>query len=252
MAHQLWKVIHGEPYMINPHLGILGVNPRKKGRTTMARRHGARHMAWVRSFRKKGRHHRRKRNPYAVAGPLAGALNPRRHHRRRHLRRYRRNPPGRTIFNLPPLTAVLYGGVGFAGTAAVEGFAGSMLPVEWTGNMFGRYAVKIGSLIGITWLSRAIFGKGPSYMIGIGGGLYVLTSAVKDFMPGVIPGMSGPARLAGPLNLAAYRQMRDYKAPGIAAYRESRGMGSPMIGQPNTGATGGATNVVAARFRRFN
>jgi hypothetical protein len=210
-------------------------------------------MAWVRSFKKNRRHKRRYRhNPYAVAGPAAAALNPRRH--RRHHRRYRRNPVGgRRLFNLPPLTAVLYGGVGFAGTAAIEGFAGSFLPLTWTDTMLGRYAVKIGSLIGVTWLSRAIFGKGPSYMIGIGGGLYVLTSAVKDFMPGVIPGMGQPARLAGPLNLAAYRQMRgNYQAPGIAAYREGKGMGSPMIGQANTTATGGATNVVAARFRRFN
>jgi hypothetical protein len=89
--------------------------------------------------------------------------------------------------------------------------------------------------------------------MGIGGGLYVVTQAVHDFFPGMIPGMGQPARLAGPLNLAAYRQMRgDYRAPGIAAYRQGKGMGSPMIGQPNTTATGGATNVVAARFRRFN
>ena len=250
---RLWKVIHGEPYMINPHLGIigLGANPKKRGKK-MARRSGARHMAWVRSHKKnRPRKARRgyRRNPYALAGPAAAAMNPR--------RRYRRNPGGggrRTLFNLPPLTAVMYGGVGFAGTAAVEGFANQFVPLEWQGNMLGKYAVRLGSLIGVTWLSRMIFGKGPSYMIGIGGGLYVLTTAVREFMPGVIPGMGQPARLAGPLNLAAYRQMRggNYVAPGIGAYRESRGMASPMIGQPNTSATGGATNVVAARFRRFN
>jgi hypothetical protein len=219
----------------------------------MARKRGARHMAWVRSFKTNRRHKRRyRRNPYAVAGPAAAALNP----RRRHHGRYRRNPPSRTLFSLPPLTGMLYGGVGFAGTAAADGFISSFVPVEWTSSMIGRYAVKIGSLIGVTWLSRAILGRSASYMVGIGGGVYVISSAVRDFMPGVIPGMSGPARLAGPLNLSAYRQMRggNYQAPGIAAYRESRagGMGSPMIGQPNTTATSGATNVVAARFRRFN
>ena len=225
----------------------------------MARRNGSRHMAWVRSFKKNRRrsHSRRRarRNPYTMAGPVAAALNPRRR-RRRHARRnpglrrrhYRRNPV--KLFGLPPLMSVTYAGVGFAGTAAAESVIDSFLPLEWTGNLMGKYAVKIGSVIGVSWLSRMLLGRSASYMVGIGGGLYVLTSAVRDFMPGVIPGMGAPLNLAAyrtahaglgqPMNLSAYRQMRG-----------QRQLGSAVFGSRNTTATGGQTNVVAARFRRF-
>jgi len=262
---RLWKVFHGEPFMINPVLGIVGagVNPVRKVKTkrsrTMARRSSSRrHMAWVRSFRKNRRSRRRaRRNPYAMAGPVMGALNPRRrrsHRRRRNpvmrRRHYRRNPV--KLFGLPPLMSVAYATAGFAGTAALEGAANSFLPLEWTGSTLGKYATKIGSVIGVSWLSKMILGRSASYMVGIGGGLYVLTSAIRDFAPGVIPGLSGPLNLAAyrtahaglgqPMNLSAYRQMRG---------GSQRQLGSAVFGARNTTATGGQTNVVAARFRRF-
>lgn len=254
---RLWKTIHGEPFMVNPVLGILGTNPaRKKGRKTMAKRHGARHMAWVRSFRKNRSHRRRRarRNPYAMAGPIA-ALNPRRRHRRARrnpVRHHRRRNPVR-LFNLPPLTAVVYAGAGFAGTAYLEGFASGFVPAEWTGSTLGRYAVKIGSAIGVTWLSKLVFGRQASYLVGIGSGVYVAVSAVKDFAPGVIPGLSGPLNLSayrqmrGPLNLSAYRT-----GHGVKGYQTAHAnLGAPAFGAANTSRTTGATNVVAARFRRF-
>src|SRR5262245_45548792 len=110
---RLWKTFGGEPFMVNPHLGILGsINPRKKGSTMTARQ---RRMAYVRSFRKNPgrRHHRKhyKRNPFPVGGLI---VNPRR-------RRYKRNPGlakrfgSMKFFSLPPLQSVLWTGVGYFG-----------------------------------------------------------------------------------------------------------------------------------------
>lgn len=262
---RLWKVFHGEPFMINPVLGVIGagVNPNTKKRRVkkMARRssRGARHMAWVRSFKRKNPRRRKyRRNPYAMAGPVAAALNPRRRRRRYasnpRRRHYRRNPVSIRGLGLPPLMPIVYGGVGFAGTAWAEGFITGMLPLEWTGNLLAKYAVKIGSVLGVTWLAGMALGKAAKYMVGIGGGIYVIKSAAHDFVPGVIPGMEG---VRGPLNLSAYRRAHTGmgQPANLAAYREMRGprqLASPVFGAANTTATGGITNVVASRFRRLN
>ncbi len=156
---------------------------------------------------------------------------------------------------MPPLMPVVYAGAGFAGTAWAEGFITTMLPLEWTGNLLAKYAVKIGSVIGVTWLAGMALGRAAKYMVGVGGGVYVIKSACHDFVPGVVPGMEG---VRGPLNLSAYRQSHGNlgQPANLAAYRQMRGsarqLGSPVFGAANTTATGGITNVVASRFRRLN
>lgn len=242
---RLWKVIDGEPFMVNPQVvGILGLNPSRKKRRgkKMARRSSARHMAWVRSFKKKNprrRHRRARRNPYPVAGFAVNRRRARRSHRRRNpvMRRHRRarRNPSLFGFSLPPLQSVLYAGVGFVGVPMAEGVLSGFLPVSITSNTIGRYAIRIGAVIGLSTLARMVIGRDAAKMVGIGGGAYVLTTAVREFAPGMIPGMSAytPA-------LRAYTPMR-------------RSLGAPAFGATNTpyAASGGASNVVAARFRRF-
>ncbi len=247
---RLWKRFNGEPFMVNPHLGILGpVNPRKRRRRkNMAKGRSARHMAWVRSFRKKNprrRHRRSRRNPYPVAGL---ALNPRRRHRRRtrrnpvmryRRRRARRNPAILGL-SLPPLQPVLYAGIGFIGTPWLEGVLSAYMPASITTSTVGKYAVRIGSVVGLSMIAKMVLGKTAATYVGVGGGAYVLVTAIKEF--------SG----FNPMGLAAYR------SPGMGAYRSlgayrAPGLGAPAFGAMNTpaSASSGAANVVAARFRRF-
>ena len=252
---RLWKKFDGEPFMINPRLGILSaLNPRKRkrGRKVAKRGWGRAHMAWVRSFAKKGRKNRRRkyharRNAFPVAGLVA---NPRRRHRKnprhsyvrhwvkRGRRRYRRNP-GIMSFTrglaLPNVTKVIYAGAGYVGTPIVEGFLSPYLPASITTNTFGKYAVRIGSVVGLTFLAKAVLGREAATYVGIGGGSYVLISAVREFAPGVIPGLSAYTR-----PLAAY-------VPG--AGRNYTALGSGTLGNPFVNS--GTSDVAQRRFARF-
>lgn len=139
-------------------------------------------MEYVRSFRKNRRRHRRNpaENPFPVAGMVAN-------------RRHRRNPAQGTKilgFRLPPLKQVMYAGVGFVGVPVTESFINGFLPLSITSSVLGKYAVRIGSVIGLTWLSKNFLGSQAATLIGIGGGAYVLVSAVREFAPGVIPGLN--------------------------------------------------------------
>ncbi len=147
-------------------------------------------------------------------------------------RRYRRNP-SLMGFSLPPLQQVLYAGVGFVAVPVTEGFLNQFLPLSITGTTLGKYAVRIGSVIGLTWLGKAVLGKNAATMIGIGGGAYVLVSAVKEFAPGMIPGLN------------AYVQ----PGPSMSAYVPSYGRNySPMGELPGTQPIA----ATASRFRRFS
>jgi hypothetical protein len=245
---RLWKVFHGEPFMVNPHLGILGLNPkRKKGKaSSMAKSHRSKsHMSWVRSFRKNA--HRRK-----GGRRHAMAHNPRRrksyrrnpvHNARR--RSYRRNP-GLGLggfFSLPPLQSVIYGGVGFAGTPFLEGFLVPYLPTAITGNTVGKYATRIAVVLGLTFLAKSLLGREPAKMVGVGGGMYVAVSAVREFAPDV-------AKRIGLAGYTAYPGLNAYTSAGpvvqLAAYTSQKtglnGGGGSFVG---------STQAVASRFRRF-
>lgn len=235
---RLWNNLSGEPFMVNPHLGILGaVNPKKKGSRSMAHRSQKAKMAWVRSFRKNPRrHHARrhrhhaKRNPFPMAGLV---VNPRRARRNPGRFASRANAGIAGLFKLPPLQSVLYVGAGLIGTPIAEGFVGSWLPVSITGSTIGKYAVRIATVLGLSFLASKTLGREPAKMVAIGGGAYVLTTAIKEFAPGFIPG------------LAAY-------TGNMGAYTGNR-LGAPAWGARNTtiDAGDGGMNVVAARFRRF-
>lgn len=244
---RLWKVFDGEPFMVNPHLGILGLNPRRKMKVARLKKGSKEAKAYMAKIR------RRRKNPFPVGGLV---LNPRRRRRgggrkrsagsRRHVqkivlqnrrhRRRRHNPSlGRAGASLAP---VLYAGGGFVGTVALESVLTSgetpIIPVSITGNTLGKYAVRIGCGIAVAYLGKIIMGMDKAKQIAIGGGVYILTSAIKDFMPGTIPGM------------AAYRPMGAYRQ--LAAPRMNAGVlpfgvrSAPQLSGPGT----------PSRFRRFN
>lgn len=196
------------------------------------RRHGAAYMRYVRSFRKNRSHRRRhRRNPIPVGGVVVGA-NPRRRH-------YRRNPVmGRLKSVIPALQPVLYSGAGYVGAHALEYFltvpgtnpdgtvSQPLIPTTITGSSIGKYAVRIGCVIGVTYLAKLALGADKAKMVGIGGGVYVLTSALKEFMPTSVSPYLAEYRRTAP-RLAAYRP--------LAAANVTRGaFGQPMVSLSGT------------------
>jgi hypothetical protein len=192
----------------------------------------------------------------AVVGTLAG--NPR-HRRKRNPSKFRTRArkaalAARGFLGMPPLMPMVYGGVGFVSAAAITGFVwgtgttAGMVPADWKTNSDGsenkltKYAVLAGSLIGTTWIAKMLLGRGPAALAGVGGGIYVISQAVHDFLPDTIPGMSGP------LNLAAYKPVYTRQLNGYTST-----LRAPNFGAKNTtsSAPAGAANIVAARFRRF-
>lgn len=154
----------------------------------------------------------------------------------RRRRSYRRNPAIMGL-KLPPLQPVLYAGVGFVAVPVTEGFINQFLPLSITSTVLGKYAVRIGSVIGLTWLGKLALGANAATYIGIGGGAYVLVSAVKEFAPGVIPGLSSYV--------------------GMSAYVPGVGHNYSPLGAPSQTALSrtlpfqASPQAVASRFRRF-
>jgi hypothetical protein len=146
------------------------------------------------------------------------------------------------FFSLPPLQSVLYGGVGFAGTPFLEGFLVPYLPTAITSNTVGKYATRIAVVLGLTFLAKSLLGREPAKMVGVGGGMYVAVSAVREFAPDV-------ARRIGLAGYTAYPGLNAYTSAGpvvqLAAYTNNKrtlGGGGSFVG---------STQVVASRFRRF-
>lgn len=250
----LWGIYDGEPFMENPSLAIIG-NPRlqtKGKKRKMARRRKSSsslkaRMAHVRSFRKTARRkttkRRAKRNPYPIGGV---ALNPKRRRRstyvakRRSMRRRRgKRNPSIAGFALPPFQSVLYTGVGFLGVPLVEGFLNRFVPVSITGNQFGKYAVRIASVVGLSFLAKQVVGAEEAKKVAIGGGAYVLTTAAAEFLPESIKQSIG---------LSAYVQ------PGLSAYVDggrSTGLGLPSAGGSTFGQGNTSIGGTAERFKKF-
>jgi hypothetical protein len=135
---------------------------------------------------------------------------------------------------MPPLQAVLWAGVGFVAPSSIETWLNAnVIPASLSTNTIGKYAVKIGAVLGLSWAIKQVMGKDAGKMAGIGGGAWVLISALKDFAPGVIPGVSAYV-LPG--------------APGLSAYVPAN-KGLAAGGRPVFGASN--VRQIPSRFARF-
>lgn len=252
-----------EPFLMNPHLGI--INPqskrKKKGKKSMARRKSSKaHMAYVRSFRKGAKRsprrkarRARKSNPWPMAGMVVA--NPRRKRRTRAVSRrrssrrhsYSRNPRILGI-ELPPLNKVLFAGVGFMAPPMVEGLLSQFIPAEIQTSTLGKYAVRIAAVLALTFGVKRFVGKSEGDMVLIGGGVYVASTAAMEFLPNVFGG-SHPA--VAPTGVSSYvagtRQLSSYVP---ATGRIQNGLGLPSAAAFNRDASG-AFGGTASRFKRF-
>lgn len=135
----------------------------------------------------------------------AYSYNPR---RRRGHRRARRNPAVLGVA-LPPMHMIAYGAGGFIAPPMIEGWANQFLPASLTGSVLGRYAVKIGAVLGLTYLVKTLLSAKEAFPVALGGSLYVVVSAVNEFVPQLIP---HPAP-------APTTQVQAYRTGMIKAYR---------------------------------
>ena len=241
---RLWNMVDGEPFFVNPQLLIAGANPRhqtKKGKKSMRRMK-------TRS-RRRGRKNtpRRKTTKRRVHRMRARSVAPRRRrranpvHRRKSRSRRSRNPK---IFglSLPPLMPVVYAGAGFVAPPAIEGFISGFLPVEFSASTLGKFAIRFGTVLGGTWLVKRFIGANPAMYFGIGGGMYLLTSAIREFAP----------------EASRYLGLGAYTVAGQTAFPIQMGAYTRQLAEGGNGSQGGmniqhrgGTGTIPTRLRRF-
>lgn len=252
----LWDFYGGEPFMENPHLAVVGLNPRnksKKGKSMAARKRKTVRRGRKNAPRRKARRSAR-RNPFPTAGlafnprrKRRAKRNPARHSRRRHAAR--RNPALLGV-TLPPITMLAWGAGGFLATPMLEGFVSKFVPAQITGNVLGRYAMKVASVLGLTWLTKTIMSNKEAFPVALGGSLYVIVSAVNEFVPqltqlptstaqtGIIPLPGTKAYRSGMVN--AYRSgmvntgVNGYSKTGFSGSLPNLARALPGLAQPST------------------
>lgn len=236
---RLWNIVDGEPFFVNPQLLIAGANPRKKKGKNSMRRPKA---------RRRGRKAtpRRRKSTRRVHRMRSRSVAPKRRRRRSnpvHLRRSHRRKRNPRIMglDLPPLMPVVYAGAGFVAPPAIEGFISGFLPTELTASTLGKYAIRFGTVIGGTYLVKRFAGANPAMYFGIGGGLYLLTSAIREFAP----------EASKYLGLGAYTVAGQTAFPiQMGAYTRQLGHGNGSQGGMNIQSAGG-TGTIPMRYRRF-
>jgi hypothetical protein len=253
MPKGLWTKVNGEPFMENtpPRLGIL--NKRKRGAMAARKKKSGSKKGFVKQEIKSSVVRSFKKNPWPVGGAIVNKKKkPRFVKTKAAIKKYKQKRPERTVnilgISLPPLETVLYTGVGVVVSPITESFIARFLPLELTTSLVGRYAVRIASVLGLAWAAKVILGPNEAKAVGVGGGTYVLVSAIKDFAPGVIPGLSSYPRMA-----SYPRGLNGYQASTGAAYRP---LGFQRLGQPRSwgsplNVSGHGSATAQTRFNRF-
>jgi hypothetical protein len=127
---------------------------------------------------------------------------------------------------------IAWGAGGFLMPPMVEGFVNKFLPAEITSSTLGRYAVKIASVLGLTLLVKKVLSNREAFPVAMGGTMYVVVSAINEFIPQLNPSYSAPQGPALPPGTHAYR------GGMINAYRG--GMIATGVGQYTKGGVNGA------------
>lgn len=259
-SRRLWDVVDGEPFLVNPRLGILSNSRRRSKTRPKPTSNGAKKMA-RRARDSKGRFlkagsrrrtattrrrrtnasaarpGRRRRNAYPIGGVVVA--NPRRRRTtrrrstsvaRRRRTSYRRNPRLMGV-TLPPMTTVIFAGAGFIAPPMIEGFLSRFVPYSLQGSAIGRYGLRIVSVLGLTYGVRRFVGVKESNAVLTGGSVYVLKTALDEFAPGMFGGY-------GPVPLPAGEGVSRYVRPGtgpravrtLASYVPSTGPAMTAMG----------------------
>lgn len=138
---------------------------------------------------------RRRRRTRRTASPSHRRVAVR-HYRRNPIRRrrsYRRNPSMGGfggLFASSTLKTIGLTAGGFVAVPFIEGFVAKFIPATMQSKLTS-YAVKIGSVIGLSWLANRFLGRDAGMKVAIGGGAYVAIVAVKDLFPTLLPASAG-------------------------------------------------------------
>jgi hypothetical protein len=108
---------------------------------------------------------------------------------------------------------------GFVAVPFIEGFVNKMVPVSMQSKLTS-YAVKIASVIGLTFLANKFLGKEAGQKVAIGGGAYVALVAAHDFFPTALPAFGMGSYLRAQPLLGAYQ--RNYMGSAITNQTPSR------------------------------
>jgi hypothetical protein len=149
----------------------------------------------------------------------------------------------------------------------LEGFVSKFAPSAITSNVLGRYAMKVASVLGLTWLTKTIMSNKEAFPVALGGSLYVIVSAVNEFVPQLTQLPSGSQTGIPAPGTNAYRSgmVKAYRggmiSTGVGAYVPGRMLNGampslagslPQLAQPSTMmrpynlAISGMTNPVFA------
>lgn len=235
---------NGEYWLDNPQL-VIANKPRrrKRGQKSMAarrRRRTTRRRASVarrnyygagmvanppRRRKRSYRMNRRKRSYRRNMHPPFYAAN------KRGRRRYRRNPNGimrrgRLFgFSVPPLDAVLWTGAGLIVPPILTPMVMAALPSTWRTTPV-QWVVRVASVIVPPMIVGQFVGRREGNLMLIGSGASFVLDLIREFAPGVIPGLSGQPLLgsyfARPTNqgVMPYRRPASGLPPIIAAVPE--------------------------------
>jgi hypothetical protein len=256
MAKKLWDYYDGEPFMENPHLAIIGnpfkvgsiIEHKKQGFRKISERKGSKIMAYKRKGKKnspKRKARRAKRNPFPGGGLMinkprkkARTYNMRRNkrgtytHNPKHRRRHARRNPAFLGVALPPIGMIAWGAGGFIGVPMAEGYVNRFLPAEVTSSVLGRYAVKIGITLGLTYLVKHVLSAKEAFPVALGGSLYVVTSAINEFVPQLTQAPAPAVNAYRTGMIKAYRQ--GMIATGIGSYAATNlARALPGLAQPS-------------------
>jgi hypothetical protein len=266
----LWtEDIDGEKWLINPQLIIANPGRRvkrsnKRSVKKMASRRKRRMPAGLRRYwasrrKAKANPHRRRRR-VTMANPrrrrrakrnfqMPGMLvNPRRRRssrrrrrgflmNRRHRRHARRNPQ-LLGFQLPPVSDIAFVGAGLVVPPIVSNYIMTNFLPSYTTSVPVVWAVNVASVVGPSLLVRKFVSQRAGNLMLLGGAATLLLQAIKTFMPGVIPGLSG---------MGYQPFLGSYVRPSL-----NRGMGSyvqrsrGMAGLRGMGAGSGQTGPMSS------
>lgn len=139
-------------------------------------------------------------------------------------------------FMFPAIPRVAAAGAGLIAAPMVEGFVGGYFPAI-AQTTIGRWALKIGSVLGLIWIADKVAGKGVAADVGMGGGAYLILSGVTEFAPNLL-NIGGAAKAPVQIAGAGY-----YNPGGAGKYLGSQ----PLLGREHAGNVPDRLNP-ASRF----
>lgn len=208
----LWtEDIDGEKWLVNPQLIVANPRPKPKRRKKkMASRRKRRQPAGLRKYwaarrgRKSSPRRRRAKKNYTSAGML---VNPRRRrrarrsiaaHRRRGVarrvtrrarRHYARNPQ-LLGFTMPAISDVLFTAAGMIAPPMVTTYVmKNFIPAAYQASRPVYYAVKAASVLIPSYVVRRFVSPRAGNLVLLGGVASLAIDLIKEFAPGVIPGL---------------------------------------------------------------